>query len=279
MVDARGKPFEVTVIRSTGNKVFEKAAVHAIEQTPFEPGSLNGKPIDSGYEMKYMFISRFSASTVGLAFIHAYESLMRAINADDQAEADAAMGKLKIQSLYEDALYGVARYNYATLWGDEAQQLEGLRRAIAEEDTARYLPAATFKAILLACLNLELKTNEYAEALDTWKRLKKLGIDRDTEAQLQPLIDTVEKARSDDREYEVSGDLSEEGQWYLHLFKRRFRAVVNSGYISQVKLRCDKDYVYFAFDPRRSYEVPSDSGECSIELDGAPRTQFRLVQF
>jgi TonB family protein len=279
MVDARGKPFEVTVIRSTGNKDFDRAAVQAIERTPFEPGSLNGKPIESGYEMKYVFMNSHRASRAQLQFIKAYESLMTAINAGDQAAADAAMKKLRITNLYEDALYGVARYNYATRWGDEAQQLEGLRRAIAEERTARYLPAATFRAILIACLQLELKTNEYAEALDTWKRLKKVGIDRDAAAQFQPLIDAAETLRSAEREFEVSGSLSEEGQWYLHLFKRRFRAVVNSGYISQVKLRCNKDYVYFAFDSRRSYEIPGDSSKCAIELDGAPGTHFKLIQF
>jgi len=53
-------------------------------------------------------------------------------------------------------------------------------------------------------------------------------------AQFQLLIDAAETLRSDEREFEVSGSLSEEGQWYVHLFKRRFQAAVNSGYQSRL---------------------------------------------
>jgi len=75
----------------------------------------------------------------------------------------------------------------------------------------------------------------------------------------------------------VFGQLSE-GKWYLHLFKRHFRAVVSEGYIAQVKLRCDKGYVTFAFDPTLQYHVPDKDGDCSIELEGAPGTRFKLIQ-
>ena len=45
MVDPAGKPFEVTVEASSGNKVFEQAAVRAAEATTYNPGTLNGQPI------------------------------------------------------------------------------------------------------------------------------------------------------------------------------------------------------------------------------------------
>jgi TonB family protein len=57
MVDTSGKPFEVTVTRSTGNETFDKVAMTSIEHSSFEPGKLNGTPVESGYEMKYRFAS------------------------------------------------------------------------------------------------------------------------------------------------------------------------------------------------------------------------------
>jgi TonB family protein len=278
MVNQSGKPFEVTVIRSTGNQTFEKIATKAIERSTFEPGTLNGKPVESGYELKYLFMNGALQPGVNRDFFSAYRSLTEAINAGNRMAADAAMPRLKITNLYEDAYFGLANYNYASKWGDESQQLEGLRRAIAHEDRARYLPNNVFRSALLACIQLELKTHEYAEATITWKRLEKLGIDKNTATQLKAAVEKLETLRSDDSAYEVSGLISERN-WYLHLFKRHFRAVVSEGYISEVRLRCDKRYVFFPFDSTLQYQVTSKDGSCSIELAGAPGTRFKLIQF
>jgi hypothetical protein len=187
------------------------------------------------------------------------------------------MQNLKVTNLYEDAYFGIALYNYSGKWGDESQQLEGLRRAIAEEDHPRYLPPDVFRFALLHCMQLELNSREYAEAITTWKRLEKSGIDKDTAARAKPALDKLERIRTDDSAYAVSGLISDRN-WYLHLFKRHFQAVVSEGYISEVRLRCDKRHVFFTFDSTLQYEVASKDGNCSIELVGAPGTRFKLIQ-
>jgi hypothetical protein len=136
-----------------------------------------------------------------------------------------------------------------------------------------------FVSALLERLNLELKTHEYAEVMTTWKRLEKLGVDKDTESRVLPVIDKLQRLRSDDSAYEMTGLMTDEGSWFLHLFKRHFKAAVSDGFISQVKLRCDKRYVYFTFDPQLQYQIPGGYGNCSIQLEGAPGTKFKLVQF
>ncbi len=280
MVDPQGKPFEITVIRSTGNKVFDDTAAKAITQSTFEPGSLDGKPIESGFEMKYLFRNqgRGASSGASPAFVRNYKALVSAINSDDRAAADSAMGKLQIGNLYEDSYFGLATFSYARKWGDESQQLEGLRRAIAEEDVAHYLPKDLFQFALLGRLKLEFQTHEYAEVMTTWRRLEKLGVDKETQLRVQPVMDQLQKIRSDDSSYEVDGRMPE-GAWFLHLFKRHFQAVVSEGLIEQVKLRCDKRYVYFSFDPKLQYEVANADGKCSVQLVGAPGTKFKFIQF
>jgi TonB family protein len=280
MVDPQGKPFEITVIRSTGNKVFDDVATRAIAQSSFEPGTLDGKPIESGFEMKYLFYNQQMRGNAGAspAFVRDYKALMSAIASGDRAAAEAALSRLKISNLYEDAYFGLATSVYAQKWGDEAQQLEGLRRAIAEEDAAHYLPKDMFQAALLTRMKLELKTHDYAEVMKTWKRLQKLGVDQDTQSRILPVIDQLRKLRSDDSQYEMAGQMPE-GSWFLHLFKRHFQVIVSDGFIEQVKLRCDKRYVYFNFDPKLEYQVANGDGNCSVEFDGARGTKFKLVQF
>jgi hypothetical protein len=144
-------------------------------------------------------------------------------------------------------------------------------------ERSTFLPADTFRAALLECLKLQLKARHFAEALETWKRLEKTGVDQDTAAQIRSLIDRVEKTRTDDSTYAVS-EILPDGQWHLRLFKRHFQVVVKEGAIARIKLRCDRGYVAFPLDPAMQYQVADRSGECDIELDGTPGTRFDLLQ-
>jgi TonB family protein len=276
MVDPGGKPFEITVVRSTGDKTFDMTAMKAIERSTFFPGSLDGKPVESGYELRYVFLSNVGGPSQ--QFTAAYEALLRAVNAADKTAADAALAKLKITTLSEDAYFGLATYFYASKWGDGTQQLEALTRAIVQQDRVQYLSKDQFKSAMLTRLKLEMKARQFAEALTTWKGLEKVGVDKSTEALVLPMVDQLQKLRSDDSSYAVAGLLTSAGSWHLHLFKRHFEALVSDGYISQVKLRCDKHYVFFTFDPTIQYKVDAKYGDCAIELLGAPGTHFQLVQ-
>lgn len=97
MVDPKGKPFEITIIRSTGNKTFDKVAMESIERSVFEPASVNGQPIESGYELKYVFVN--NGIGVHHEFQGAYKSLTTAIQSGDRTGADAAMARLKVTNL------------------------------------------------------------------------------------------------------------------------------------------------------------------------------------
>lgn len=279
MVDPKGKPFEVTVTRSTGVKEFEKAAVNSIERSLFVPASLDGKPVESGYEMRYNFFNPWEVGRGARPdFNRSYKALLAAVNAGDRAAADQAMKSLKVTNLAEDADFGVATFIYASKWGDDSAQLAGLRRAIAMENYPHFLPRPLFMSVMLNCLRLELKMHYYAEALAAAKTLQKNHPNKAAAAQVASIIGQLQKLRSDDTAYAVAGSL-QDGSWNLYLFKKHFKATVSEGSISQVKLRCPTRYVAFQFDPKLEYTIESKHGYCSLELDGAPGTKFTLVQF
>ena len=279
MIDPSGKPFEVAVSNSTGNKTFEDMAIRAIRDSTFEPATLNGKPVESNARIKILILSPIPGQGAKPQFINAYKDLMKSISAGDHSAADAAMAELKITNLYEDAYYGLAAYSYAVKWGDESQQFHSLQRAVAEENYGHYLPADAFKAALLTGMKLELKMNYYTEALATWEKLRKLGVDHATEAQIQPVIDQLAKLRLNDEAFTISSKMSDEGGWGLHLFKENFRIVAAEKAVSEVKLKCNRGYVSFKFDPEIDYHTPFKNGACRLELVGSPGTQFKLVQF
>jgi TonB family protein len=193
MVDPKGRPFEVEVDRSSGNKVFEKLAVEAMKRATFEPGSVDGKPVESVYEIKYNFVNQAFTPGARPEFIKAYKSFESAFQANDRAAADAAMQNLKVTTLYEDAHYALALYDYATRWGNGQQQESALWRALGEDEL---LSLETRRFVLLSNLQLQLKRNDFFEVLGMWDRLRKAGVDKDTAAKIKPVLEQIERLRT-----------------------------------------------------------------------------------
>lgn len=276
MIDPHGKPYEIMVIDSTGNKGLEKAAIKAAEDWEFEPATLAGVPIDSSYTVKVQFVLS-GAAGANNDFVSAYKAFQRAAKASDKEKADAALAKMKVKNLYEDAYYNLALYDHARRWGTQAQQLEAIQRAIAEERNAKYLPKATFAAGLEVLLDLQIKRRDFAGALHTWNKLQAQA-DAPTLARWETPIAKIKALRDDKSPYAVAGDFGDSTSWYLHLFRRTFQIAVESGRVAEIKLRCDTSFVFFKHDPEIQYTVADKYGRCSMELIGDPGTKFNLVQ-
>ncbi|MGB6451002.1 MAG: hypothetical protein WBE92_09645 [Steroidobacteraceae bacterium] len=153
-----------------------------------------------------------------------------------------------------------------------------MRRALEWQNSRHDLPHAIHASILRTRLQLELETHEYAEAITSWEQLQKAGVDQSTAAALGPIMQQVEKLRSGPGEVAVPGEI-QNGSWFLRPFKQRFRIEVSQGHIDDVKLRCDRTYVYFAFDPKLQYDVHGKYGRCSMQVEGSEGTRFKLVEF
>jgi TonB family protein len=277
MVDPTGKPFEVTVIASSGNKLLDREVIEAAEGATYKPALLNGQPVESATTYG-VALSRSDVLGPRREFIYEYRDLQKAIEAKDRPKADAAMKLLEVQNLYEDAYFGLANYAYARQWGDEAQQLAGLERATAHDFQSIYLPKEQARTVKLTTLLLDIHLRHYAEAMDLWPIVLKSGIDAATIEKLTPIMHQVDQVRVLHRSYDLSGSMPE-GSWHIGLYEDNFRIVVGHGHVSQVKLRCSKGFVRFTFDPEIEYKVAHKEGNCNMEVDGDPGTSFTLTQF
>jgi TonB family protein len=155
MVDTNGKPFEVTVIDSSGDKDLDTAAVRTLERAKITPGTLNGHPVESASEFTFTFLIMGGVNGAALEFRGWYYDLMKAIKAKNRAAADAAMTRITVTNLYEDAYFGLASFQYAQLWGDESQQLKGLQRTIANQPSGHYLSKPDLDAAFVEIIRLD----------------------------------------------------------------------------------------------------------------------------
>ncbi|HKS54100.1 MAG TPA: energy transducer TonB [Steroidobacteraceae bacterium] len=276
MIDPNGKPYEATVVESTGNPVFEKAALAAVEKWRFEPATVNGTPIDAGGNYKLQF--QLSGETGAKEpFVRAYKQLLAAVEAGDRERADSRLALLKPHNLYEDAYAGLAYYGYYRKWGTAAQQLSAIRRAIAGEKHARYLPKGAFTQAQQTAMALEIETGDYARALRTWAALRD-NIDPEQRTRMQKSVDQIEALRTGDKAFYLDAEITMGSSWYYELLKQRFQINVTSGKVAEIKLRCDQQYVFFRYDPALQYTIKGNSRGCWMEVVGDPGTKFQLVQ-
>lgn len=278
MVDTEGKPYEIAVTESTGIEAFERAAVEAVQAWRFEPAQFDGVPLDASVTRKITFQFDQPSTGARAEFVKNYKRLTTAIERGDRAAADQYLAQLEVTNLYEDAYLGLAGYFYAAAWGSRTERIAALRRAVAEEDDARYLPLEPYQAALRELLKLQLESNDMAAAYLTLQRIRKGDVSDAERQELERIAALIEALRSDERSFVHEGEFGASSSWFLWLLKSRFRIVVDSGGITEIKLRCDRGYVMFRYDPELEYRVEHKGGLCSMELIGDPGTRFRLVQ-
>ncbi len=277
MIDPKGKPYEVTVVDSTGNPAFEKTALRGVQYFAFAPAIRDGTPIDSSFTLKIKFAMSTPQKGAHQEFVRAYRRATKAIEAGERAKADEEMRNLKVENLYEDAFLNLANYYYHRKWGTEADQLADLRRAVAGERRPQYLERATFLGVLTALLNLEVRGKDYGAALATWKILQPFVAKKDLPAYLKT-IDQIVSLQNSDSAVRMSAQITKGTAWYGQLFKKNFQIAVASGKVSEIKLRCEEAYLIFRYDPQLQYKVDARGGDCSIEIVGDPGTKFDLIQ-
>lgn len=279
MIDPEGQPYEIVVTDSTGDSAFEESAVRAVERSTFEPALVDGRPIDAGYNLKISFaLEGDGAPGARPGFVRDYRRAIAAIESGDREQAEARLGELEVRNLYEDAYLNVARYWYFKSWGDRLQRLAALRRAVAHEQEQKYLPEEVFRWALLTRFALEVDLQDFGAALDTARLLRTQDLSREQTAALEATVAEIRALASDDRSFAVTGYTGADNSWYITLLKRHFYIDQVEGEIAEIKLRCDRDYVLFRYDPTMAYQVAEQQGTCHMEVVGDPGTTFRLVQ-
>lgn len=278
MIDPQGRPYEVTVTDSTGDPAFEQAAIDAVDASTFVPASLEGQPVDAGYSLKVKFSLRGGQSAARRSFASSYQKLTAAISEGDRDTADAIFQDLEVTNLYEDAHYYLAKYLYDSRWGDAGQQLASLTRAIAHEENAAYLPDDFFVRALLAKFSLQVQLQHFGGALHTAKLLESQDLEGAQRQALDASVAEIRRLQQDERVFEVRGRIDHGTSWYLVLLKRQFHIDDVHGDIAELKLRCERGYVFFRYHPDERYKTTEHSGPCRLEIVGDPGTTFRLVQ-
>jgi TonB family protein len=276
MVDDRGRAREVAVRDSSGPDALEALAVAAMDKGTFEPATLNGKRINSvhGYVVTFMLSDSGRPSR---EFVELVNAAGHAQKSGDRVRADEAYLQLEPRTIAERLLVDTQRQSYYKLWGTPGEELD-VRTHAVKHATLLTMSANQALPYMRELFELQIRLKHYGDGLKTLEKLRKVRVDQSFLDSHQASIENIAKLRTDDRSFAVEGELIDRTSWFHTLLKRKFRINVSSGQISQLQLRCERDFVFQRFEPGKQYETSSDNGTCELHVIGDRNTKFELVQ-
>jgi hypothetical protein len=122
-----------------------------------------------------------------------------------------------------------------------------------------------------------VKLSDYGNALKIWKTLEPIATHA-VRDEWQKRIDELMAIQQSDQVVRMSARIEKGTSWHGYLFKDHFEVSVAGGAVSEIKLRCKKQYLLFKYQPGVQYSTSSGAGECYIEVVGDPGTMFELAQ-
>lgn len=286
MVDREGKPYELRLMDYAGSKGFIGAGEKALLRSTFTPALVDGVAVDGRYGMIYHFGRRGGGTGAGASrrsFVPLYTAYLQALNEGPGEKAASLLEELADASRnnYEHAFLNVARYYFAREYGSSLEQMRFLSRALRQSFTERnhrsFLPDDQAISVRRELFRLQVENNYLGEAMETYELIQQQGDDESMEL-LEGVVAELEEMKRNEASFGIAVTLDDSGSWGAELFKNQLYLHTVEGKVDGMKLRCDTNFFSFTFDPETDYSIPEEWGKCHLEILGAPRTTFVLVQ-
>ena len=282
MISPEGKAYDIVVEDAVGHHTFATEAIRALKRSKFEPGTIDGEPVDSVYSQKITFsIESGNRNRYFPSFRPAFSAVITSIqnkSMDSAAKQLDRLGELR-KTLYEDALYWTAKFFFEREWGTPHAQLVALGRAIAYESSSSYLEPSLFHQLLWSRLKLQLELRYYVVALQSISQIEAFDQTSDDElVELASKRDAIEALRDAHQAFRVSGRLDSNGEWSHTMLRNKFAVIEVDGVLNEYSLYCQKDLVRFPHKDDYEYSIDGAHGDCWLHAIGKPDTTFTYVQ-
>jgi TonB family protein len=193
-VQQDGTVFSPIVEESSGSEAFDKAAVTAVSEWRYIPGTEQRESalVNFVFERSQPFVSK--------KFYFRNEQVHKAINKGDFDDAQNRIDKMRRK---DDLTASELAYSYITEGriyaeeGDKAGQLQCFRKAMIND--GRWLDREDYLKLLRASVVLELQLEDYSSALRDHALLSETGVGRKLAADLEEPIRVLESMVASDR--------------------------------------------------------------------------------
>jgi len=284
MVDKEGRVFEPSIVGSTGSKSFENRAMKAVEGARYKPANIDGEPVEGSAAMRFNF--KLEGGSIGAKnkFVRAHKKFIKAIKNNDQETARTFIDKYRDESDlndYERAYLNFNRASYAANYGTKIGEMRHLNRALLFEgtydDNRHFLPSELMLSVRRQLFAAQAETNHFEEAMRSYYLIKNKHGD-EAVSDFKAAHEKMLEIKNGDTAYAIPAKTNGNGFWSINLFKSNLSINNKGSTINELKLRCDKKYVFLAFKEGDQYEIPKSWGACHLQVLGAANSEFDLIQ-
>ena len=285
VVGTDGKPYDVSVINSSGSRYFDRASIDAVKQWQYSPASVNGQPIEqckTNVQLDY----RLSGSGVSKKFYLRLKRALEHLKAGDEtliAESIGELEQLGARKMADTAWLSYVKANYYNLTGDSDKELFYLRRTIPythKNSKNSILPEQTALYSLQQLFILQAKKSLYQDALQTFRKLQQFESKEALLAinKLAPYNERIEQAIAGDKIISVAAHIGSSEQWDHNLSRSRFSISEIQGNLRKLDVRCaNKRHIYTVNDSTE-WIIPASWGQCQLLVNGDKGSQFKLIE-
>jgi TonB family protein len=277
MVDPSGNTYDITVRSSSGDSLFDKAAIKAAEKYKYKPASVDGVSVDSSYSTTITFDLSGSENAVTKDFRSYMKLFLSSYSEDNEKRADYRLSKMKrvrAVSHYQLEALAFAEALYQDKWGSKEQALTEFKR------TKRYkvLPDSWRRTADLNIYRLQFELRKFVAARKTFLNLDEAVGEEDKEDLLR-FEQEINRLETSGKPFRVPGEINSYNEWWHSPLRPIFSFTNIEGRLGEVRLHCDAKYVGFGFiEPKKHYRIDPSHGSCRIKISGTEGATFDLIE-
>lgn len=280
VITTEGTVRDVFVEDSSGQQLFERAAVDAVSSWLYHPARRDGVPVETTrHRQKITFRLEGGDSAATELFGRQLASFRRDLARNDLERAAQRLERMRARprwNLYEDAWYWWARSLYEEQTGDQEARRLSLRRAVAYEEA--FLPPDVYVMALRELYVDYIRTGELQQALQTFARLQAVDTAGDMTAELADHAARVREHLVAVDVLEVQGVLGNR-PWSYHLTRNAFELADVTGDLQRLEVLCDQHAESLAYQADVAWNIPERWGDCRLYVHGAMGSRFTLLEY
>lgn len=281
VIDLEGRPTEIVVTDSVGDKSFHTAAYRALKNSKFQPGEQNGEKVESKFWWQVTYELKNKTAFYHRPFKRLFIGVVSDIGENRKSKALSGLESLRKRkrTLHEDAMYWTAKYYFDQVWGSTSEQLASINRALGYDETRRYVDANLRQKLLWSKFHLQIDRKLFADALDTLSMFVELdGIDESILKQAIEYKKAIDALATAGTAYAIDASIDRRGRWDYALLRNHFGITDVEGLVDEFIVSCQRDRFRFEYAPDFEYELDGTNGDCSVAVVGEPGTSFRFIQ-
>ncbi len=282
VVDEEGTPREANIVDYSATQDMKKAARKALMKSKFTPGKLNGQSIESTAYFRYSF-SIEGGVGASRSFRRLYKKFNKHLDKQNIQTAQETLSELEEKTSlnnYERAFINFSKFRLAFVKGEQKNQPLYLNRALGYESKGKDLNYLSEELRAIArrqLFILQVEQKHYADALSTYEEMNKNQQKEDIEL-FKDTYQAIKTLKSDDQTFSIREQLDDRGFLFHSLIKNSISIFDAQGELNELRLRCQKKYVYFDYSPNKQWNIPNEWGECTLQVIGEPKAEFTLWQ-